>query len=292
MSFEGLQVDYKHIVVDRADGVVTITLNEPRYLNPWLIPMMEELMVELERVKADPDDRVLVFTGAGDAFSAGGDVHAMGNVAHPDPHFMQWRGDHERGLLSVPTMTAEERLERHTFSGTPVHKKVFYLDKPTIAAVNGVAAGAGADLALSCDLRIASTTARFIEVYIRRGLIPLDGGAFWAPYHLPHAKAMEMLLTGDAMSADEALHFGLVNKVVPPEELMDTTMELARRLARGPAVAIQLVKHMVREIHMRENYERNWDLAEKAGPVTRETWDSSEGVRSFLEKRQPQFRGY
>ncbi len=284
-------MEYKHILVDRDGGVVTITLNEPRYLNPWLIPMMEELMVELDRVKADPDDRVLVFTGAGDAFSAGGDMHASGGVAYPEPHFMRWHGDHQRGLLNVPTMTAEERLELKTMSGTPVHKKVFYLDKPTIAAVNGVAAGAGADLAFSCDLRIASDRARFIEVYIRRGLIPLDGGAFWAPYHVPHAKAMEMLLTGDAMNAQEALQFGLVNKVVPPEELMPATMELAHRLARGPAVAIQLVKHMVREIHMRENYERNWELAEKAGAVVRETADNKEGIQSFLEKRQPQFRG-
>ena len=285
-------MEYRHILVDRQDGVVLITLNEPRYLNPWLIPMMEELMVEIDRVTADPDDRVLVFTGAGDAFSAGGDVRAMGGVDYPEPHFMRYGAGHERGSLNVPTLTAEERLQHSMMSGTRIHKKVFYLDKPTIAAVNGVAAGAGADLAFSCDLRIASDRARFIEVYIRRALIPMDGGAFWAPYHLPHAKAMEMLLTGDAMHADEALHFGLVNKVVPPEELMPATMELAHRLARGPAVALQLVKHMVREIHMRENYERNWELSKKAGNVVHETADNQEGYKSFLEKRQPQFHGY
>jgi len=219
-------------------------------------------------------------------------MHASGGVAFPEPHFMRWHGDHQRGLLNYPSMTAAERLELKTMSGTPVHKKVFYLDKPTIAAVNGVAAGAGADLAFTCDLRIASESARFIEVYIRRALIPMDGGAFWAPYHLPHAKAMEMLLTGDAMAADEALRFGLVNKVVPPEDLMTTTMELAHRLARGPAVAIQLVKHMVREIHMRENYELNWELSKKADDFVHETADNKEGYASFLEKRQPQFRGH
>jgi 2-(1,2-epoxy-1,2-dihydrophenyl)acetyl-CoA isomerase len=292
-------VEYRHILVDREDGVVTITFNEPRYLNPWLIPMMEELMVEIDRVKADPDDRVLVFTGAGDAFSAGGDVRAMGGVEYPEPHFMQYHGEHERGKLNVPTMTAEERLQGSNMSGTRIHKQIFYLDKPTIAAVNGVAAGAGVDLAFACDLRIASENARFIEVYIRRALFPYDGGAWWAPYLLPHAKAMELLLTGDALRADEALHFGLVNKVVPPSELMPTTMELARRLAKGPAVAIQLTKHMVRDIHMTEKASRFWGTKEevlggmkvKGLPITSETHDYKEAVQAFLDKRQPEFRG-
>lgn len=285
-------MDYRHILVERDEGVVTITLNEPRYLNPWLIPMMEELMVELDLIRANPDDKVLVFTGAGDAFSAGGDVHAMGGVDYPEPRFMRYGPDNARGLHNHPTMTSEERLELKTLSGTPVHKKVFYLDIPTIAAVNGVAAGAGADLALTCDFRFAADTARFIEVYIRRALIPLDGGVFWAPYHLPHAKAMEMLLTGDAMGAEEAERFGLVNKVVPEDELMATTMEFAKRLAKGPTVTQKLVKHMVREVHMKKGFEQSWDLAERAGPAVRGTYDNEEGIRSFLEKRQPQFRGY
>ena len=285
-------MEYHHILVDREDGVVTITMNQPQHLNPWLIPMMEEMMVELDLVAVNPDDKVLVITGAGRAFSAGGDVSSMGGIDHADPHFMKWLPDHQRGLLTYPTMTAEERMENKTFSGTPIHHKVFNMDKPTIAAVNGVAAGAGADLALTCDLRIASEGARFIEVYIRRAFTPLDGGAFWAPYHLPHAKAMEMLLTGDAMSAEEAKHFGLVNDVVPPDELMPRTMELAKRLARGPSVAIQLTKHMVREIFMREGYEHMWELAKQATPHSMSSRDADEGVQSFLEKRQPAFKGF
>ena len=286
-------MDYDYILVDRDDGVVTVTLNAPRYLNPWVLPMMEELMVELDAIRANPDDRVVVFTGAGDAFSAGGDLQTRrGNFV--EPHFMRYRetpDGRERGLLNVPTLTAEERLEGRRFSGRRIHQQVFDLDKPTIAAVNGVAAGAGADLAFTCDLRYAADSARFYEVYIRRGWLPWDGGAFWAPYHLPHARAMEMLLTGDAMDAAEALYFGLVNEVVPLDELMPTTMDMAKRLARGPAVAIQLLKHMVREIHMREGYQQMWDLIDQGGPPVRDTHDATEGGLAFIEKRQPDFRG-
>ena len=127
---------------------------------------------------------------------------------------------------------------------------------------------------------------------MRRAFTPLDGGAFWAPYHLPHAKAMEMLLTGDPMSAEEAKHFGLVNDVVPHDDLMPRTMELAKRLAKGPALAIQLTKHMVREIFMREGYEHMWDLAKNATPHSMSSQDADEGVQSFLEKRPPEFKGY
>lgn len=286
-----MTVEYRHILVDRTDGIVTITLNEPKHLNPWLIPMMEELSVEMDLIAANPDDRVVVFTGAGSAFSSGGDVRAMAGVEYPEPHWMQYGEGNARGLWNAPTMSAEERLELKTLSGTRFHKQVFYLDKPTISAVNGVAAGAGADLAFTCDFRVAAESARFIEVYIRRALVPLDGGAFWAPYLLPHAKAMEMLLLGDAMSAAEALQWGLVNKVVPDADLMGATMDLARRLGKQPPVAVQLIKHMVREIHTKDGYEEGWNLAEKAGAVTRHSRDHKEAVQAFLEKRQPTYTG-
>jgi enoyl-CoA hydratase/carnithine racemase len=284
-------VEYQYIKVERDEGVVTLTLNMPRWLNPWLIPMMEEMTVELDHVAVNPEDKVLVITGAGDAFSSGGDVRAMAGEQYPTPYWMKEGPDHQRGLWNTPTMSAEERMELRGLNGKRIHLQVFRLNKPTIAAVNGVAAGAGCDLAMTCDIRIASTTARFIEVYVRRGLTPLDGGAFWAPFHLPYGAAMRMLLTGDALSAEDAYRYGLVEQVVQPEELMPVTLELAHRIARGPSVAQQLTKHMVRELFLK-NYLTMWELAEKAGRAVRETKDFEEGVRSFVEKRAPQFKGY
>ena len=287
-------VEHQYITVERDDlGVVTITFNVPEALNPWLIPLMEEMTVELDYIAANPDDRVVIFTGAGRSFSAGGDVGPMAGAGgdRPMPHFMKEKGDRQRGGWNVPTMSAEERLKNETLNGRRIHMQVWELDKPTIAAVNGVAAGAGCDLALACDIRLASTNARFIEVYVRRSLVPLDGGAYWAPYLLPHGIAMEMLLAGEALSAEDAHRFGLVNRVYEPDELMPAAQELGRKMAQGPAVTQQLVKHMVREIHTK-GYEQHWKYIDAAHQHTRETHDYDEGVRSFIEKRPSEFKGY
>ena len=287
-------MEHEYITVERDDaGVVTIAFNVPEALNPWLIPLMEEMTVELDHIAANPDDRVVIFTGSGRSFSAGGDVGPMAGMGadRPVPHFMKEKDNRQRGGWNVPTMSAEERMKNEMLNGRRIHMQVWELDKPTIAAVNGVAAGAGCDLALACDIRLASTTARFIEVYIRRGLVPLDGGAFWAPYLLPHGIAMEMLLAGDALDADSAYRLGLVNRIYEPDELMPGAMELARRMAQGPAVTQQLVKHMVREIHTRQ-FARHWELVDAASRHTRETHDYDEGLRSFMEKRSPEFKGF
>ena len=293
-----MDLTYEYITVERDEGVVTITLNAPEALNPWLVPMMEELTVELDRIAAETEDRVVIFTGTGRAFSSGGDVGGMadGPRRRTGPHFMKERPGPEsprlrRGSWNVPTMSAEERMENVQLSGRRIHMQVWNLNKPTIAAVNGVAAGAGCDLAMTCDIRLASESARFIQVYVRRGLIPLDGGAFWAPYHLPHGIAMEMLLSGDALSVEDAEKYGLVSHVYPAEELMPAAQELARKLARGPKAALDLIKHLVREVH-RRGYADHWEIVDKAINHIRETQDYEEGVRSFLERRSPEFRGF
>jgi len=285
-------LQYDYINVDRNEnGVVTITLNAPDQLNAWYIPMMEEMTIELDLIASNSNDRVVIFTGAGRAFSSGGDVSAFNKGENqPIPHFMKEKPDRSRGAWNVPTMTTEERLKNEPFNGRRIHMQIYNLDKPTIAAVNGVAAGAGCDLALACDIRLASSEARFIEVYVRRGLIPLDGGAFWAPFHLPHGIAMQMLLTGEALNAADALKYGLVNNVYESEKLLPASIELANKIAQGPPITQQLTKYMVREFHL-EMYKSHWDLVDKASQHIRETQDFDEGIASFLEKRPPNFKG-
>lgn len=286
-------MENQYIQVERNEsGVVTITLNAPEHLNPWYIPMMEEMTVELDHIKSNTEDRVVIFTGAGRAFSSGGDVSAFQQGENqPIPHFMKEKTGRGRGGWNVPTMESEERLKNEPFNGRRIHMQVYNLDKPTIAAVNGVAAGAGCDLALACDIRLASKDARFIEVYVRRGLIPLDGGAFWAPFLLPHGIAMQMLFTGEALSAEDAFKFGLVNNIYDKKDLLPASLELATKIAKGPPVTQQLTKHMVREFHL-EMFKSHWDLIDKASAHIRETRDFDEGINSFMEKRSPDFKGF
>jgi enoyl-CoA hydratase/carnithine racemase len=258
-------MEYEYISVSRDDGIVLLTMDMPEKLNPWTIPMMEEFTIELDLIASNPDDKALVITGAGTSFSGGGDIKAMAGEKPIRPHFMREHGPNkERGIWNVPTLSAEERMNPVRLTGERIHKQIFNMNKPTVAAVNGVAAGAGCDLAFSCDFRIAAESARFIQVYVRRGLIPLDGGLFWTPFYLPPGKAMDMLLLGEPLSAEEALHYGVVREVVPVEDVVPKSIQLAKRLASGPAIAIQLIKQISRDLHMR-GFEKSWDLVAK-GP--------------------------
>lgn len=287
-----MKQDYKYIKVERDEGVVLFTLaSDPQRYNPWFIPMMEELTVALDIATADPDDRVFVFTGAGENFSAGGDVPASAGVPRPEPIWMKRGPRGERGLWTAPTMTVEERMQNIGLSGWRIHMQVYNSNKPTIAAVNGMAAGAGCDLSLACDLRIAAQDTRFCQVYVRRALPTMDGGAYWAPFHLPHAIAMHMLLTGDVLTAQDAYRFGLVNQIVDDKsDLLPTTMELAKRLAHGPSLTHQMVKHMVRQLHMTK-FPEHRELIGRASRWLSETQDHEEGTKSFMEKRAPMWQG-
>lgn len=285
-----MKMDYQYIKVERDEGVVLFTLNsDPDRYNPWFIPMMEELTVALDMALADPDDRVFVFTGAGENFSAGGDVPARSGRARPEPIWMKTHNG-QRGLWNAPTMTAEERMQNIGMSGWRIHMQVYNSNKPTIAAVNGMAAGAGCDLAFACDIRIGTEDTKLCQVYVRRALPTMDGGAYWTPFHLPHGVAMHMLLTGDVLSAQDAYRFGVLNQIVDKADLLPTTMDLARRLAKGPSVTHQLVKHMVRQLHMTK-FPEHRDLLQRASAAIGETRDSEEGWRSFMEKRTPVFQG-
>ena len=213
-----------------ADGVVTITLNDPETRNAISgLPMIEGLLAALDAAEADPKSRVIVLTGNGSAFSSGGNIKAMSpGQGLVDDLPAQTRRNYKTGIQRLPL--AMEALEL-----------------PVIAAVNGPAIGAGCDLTLMCDIRIAGRAAKFAESFVRLGIIPGDGGAWLLPRAVGFAKASEMALTGDLVDADEALRIGLVSRVVDDAALLDEARAMARRIAAHSPHATRMTKRLLRQ---------------------------------------------
>lgn len=261
---------YQFLLCETHEAIVTLTLNRPERLNALGDTLREELYDAITRASDDPEIRVIVLTGAGRGFCAGGDMKAAHEVQE---------GRQERAFLD---------------NIAPIRDKVVLAmrdsPKPIIAAVNGPAAGAGMNLALACDMRIASTAARFGETFVRRGLHVDWGGTYLLPRLVGMAKACELIFTGEMISAEEACTIGLLNQLVAPEELMPTTYALARKIATGPPIAIRLAKRALyhsQEVDLRaaleyETYAQN---------LCRDTEDAREGVKAFVEKRPPRFQG-
>ena len=257
---------YETLLYEVQDGVAVLTLNRPQNLNAFNNTMLAELADALDRARQDEGVRAVVLTGAGRAFSAGQDLKDV-----PDPS---------------PGAFYRHLAERYN----PVVLRIAEMPKPTLAGVNGVAVGAGCNIALACDLRIASTEARFGEVFVNIALVPDSGGTFFLPRLVGLARAMELVYTGRIIGAEEAERIGLVNRVVPPERLMEETLSLARTLAQGPTRALGLSRqallygltHSLREAL---EFEAFCQDALSLGH------DYQEGVRAFVEKRKPQFRG-
>src|SRR5688500_707819 len=214
-------MEYEAILYDLNEGVLTITLNRPDVLNAFNRKMTDEILDALKKAERDPNVRCIVMTGAGRAFSSGEDLKA--------------RQGGEGGNFGS---TLRDRYN-------PIVLKMRNIEKPVLGSINGVAAGAGCSIALACDLRIASEKASFIEVFVRVGLVPDSGSSFFLPRLVGMGKAMEMAFLGDEVGADEALRLGLVNRVVPAEELEAATREMALRLAMGPTKAIGLAKRAI-----------------------------------------------
>src|SRR5437870_8760791 len=216
-------MSYECLLYETKDRVATLTLNRPDRLNALGGTLREALTDGLTRAIDDPDVRVIVITGAGKGFCAGGDVKAMQDAN---------AAGRARPLMEkvAPSRDRTVLLMRES-------------PKPILAAVNGAAAGAGMNLALACDIRLAASTARFSQAFVKRGLHPDWGGTYFLPRVVGMARAAEMIFTGEVIDAAEALRLGIVSRVVAPAELMPTVGELARRIAAGPPVAIRLAKH-------------------------------------------------
>jgi len=257
---------YETILYTQDEGVLTITLNRPDTLNAFNGLMGAELIDALKKAERDPAARCIVLTGAGRAFSSGEDLKAR-----------QAEGITEFGS------TLRNRYN-------PIVLSIRNMDKPVLGSINGVAAGAGCSLALACDLRIASEKARFIEVFVRVGLVPDSGSSFFLPRLVGLGKALEMAFLGDEVGAEEALRLGLVNKVVPPAELESATRELALRLAKGPTKAIGLAKRaMNRALSM--DLEELLEYETHGQEIAGASAYYKEGVAAFTGKRQANFTG-
>lgn len=261
---------YEHILVSEGDGITTITLNRPDKLNAFIGHMRRDLAEALEHAGSNRDTRVVIITGAGRAFCSGGDIAFMAEL-------MKRRDS--------------EEFSRILGAGRRVISAIRSMTKPVIAAVNGPAAGAGFNLALACDLRIAATNATFSQSFVKVGLHPDWGGTYFLPRLVSPNKACEMFFLGDAIDANEALRLNIVNQVVAPEELETATLQLAERLRAAPPIAIAAAKHAVYESSSADldemlRYETEAQLRCFASD------DGHEGVHAFFEKRDPHFTGH
>ena len=258
------------VLLEVRNRVALITLNRPDKLNAFSDEMLELLVARIDECAQREDVGAVVLTGAGRGFCSGGDIGGMGTEADNRPH-----------------VTKEYIWQ--TIQAFP--KRLAWFDKPIIAAVNGVATGGGLDLALACDLRVASQSARFAETYAKIGLLPGGGGAWFLPHLVGKAWAMELLLAADFINADTALRIGLVNHVYPDEQLLNQALAMAQRMANMPPLSVRLIKRAV-------NHALNGDMAAsldlisshiaiaKGGP------DHAEAISAFRERREGKYQGY
>jgi len=263
--------DYTDLLYEVSDGIATITLNRPERLNAITIPMLTSLSSALRDADLDRQVRVVVLTGAGRGFCAGLDIKdvAAGTGIGADG-----------GDLATA---------RFDLAGSPP-VVLHTTDKPVLCALNGGAAGYGLDLALGCDIRIASSEAKLAAVFTKRGILPESGGSWLLPRLIGWAKAAEVALRGMTLSAQEALDLGLVNHVVEAERLMPFTRQIAGEIAANAPLAVQATKRMMR-LGLEETFEANVHHVFLQLLPLFQTEDFREGVRSYFEKRPPRFQG-
>ena len=262
---------YTEIIYSVEEDIATITLNRPERMNALTGVTYQEAEQALKEADADEGVRAVIITGAGRGFCSGDDVRALPGA--PD-------AGEPRPQRKIPSKGRP----------TPLGAALLSFDKPLIAAVNGAAVGWGADLALMCDIRIASDRAKFGEIYVLRGLIPDIAGWLLLPMIVGLSKAYELLLTGDVIDAQEAERIGLVTKVVPHDDLMTVTREMAGRIAKMPPVAVRMTKEAVRK-GINYNLAALGEYHAHALGVLFATEDFREGSTSVLERRQPVFKG-
>ncbi len=259
-------MEYKHILFDVKDGIATLTLNRPEVYNAFNEAMSFEVIDALKKCRKDDAIRVVVITGAGKAFCSGQDLKDI-----------QDKSDRSLG----------DSVKRRY---NPMIQLICETPKPFIARLNGVAAGAGASLALACDYVVASEKASLIEVFINVGLVLDSGSSYFLPRLVGLKRAFEFATQATRISAERALELGMVNKVVPADQLDDATAETARYYAQAPTKAVGMIKkllHLSFQNDLRKMLEMEYYYQEIAG----RSEDYREGVQAFVEKRKPRFQG-
>ena len=263
-------MQFKQVIYTVTENVATITLNRPERLNALSPQLRLDLKNALEVADTSNEVRAIIITGAGRGFCSGGDVKAMNEA-------------NESGTAGP----LNDKI-------APVRDQVVLAmrnsDKPIIAAVNGPAAGAGMNIALACDIRVASDTARFGQTFSRRGLHPDWGGTYFLPRIVGMAKACELIWSGKMIDAEEALHLGIVSEVTEPGVLLETAQALALSFAAGPPIAIRLAKRAMYRA-MDSSLREALEFETYAQNICRDTEDAKEGIRAFVEKRDPDFTG-
>ena len=254
----------------REGAILILTMSQPETRNALTgNNAVQEFVDACEQVRRDTSIRVVVLTGEGPVFSSGGNVKDMKRYQSGTLQPEAVREEYRNGIQRLP-------------------RALYNLDVPVIAAINGPAIGAGLDLTCMCDIRIASEKATFAESFVKVGIVPGDGGAWLLPRAVGRSMAAEMAFTGEALNAAQALACGLVSRVVPPEQLMDAALDLARRIAANPGAVLRMTKQLLREGE-RSSLESLLELSAGYQAIAHTTPDHHEAVNAFIEKRPPRF---
>jgi len=264
-----LDAESQDILYSKENRIATIVLNRPDVRNAFVPGIIDGLHAAINNASQDKKVRVVIITGTGQAFCSGANVKGMA----------------ARGEIT-PTEKSENRRNRMMSLPLVLQK----CDKPIIAAINGIAVGGGLDLALGCDIRIASDKAKLSAIYIRRGIIPADGGTYFLPRLVGIDKACQLIMTGDMVDAREAERIGLVTSVVPHKELESATLELAEKLAKSAPLAVQKAKRAIYDC-LSLDLESSLKYTNSLQRELMASKDHKEGAQAFVEKREPVFNG-